>query len=368
MPRPKDTPNTTQMLQVARLFYRDQKSKQEIARLLKVDSRKVTSLLKEAVDLGVVRINIHGRVESDLEHKLYEGFPHLKKVMIVPGLPIHRDHYKRAVQDLAVLAADYFDELVSKNSSHKRLHIGISGGEALLEFVRAVPDRLRNDVDIHATAIVGRGSSELNPPTVDASTNATMLWTKCGSLPGRCHYANLTPYDPSTLQRGETAREFFANQLHQAEQNSIIRSVLQGMDGIDVAFADLGDYRIRPSGKTEAGFTVMSVLNPLITLQQLADEGAVGDLSYCVFDKNGNTHDSWRRLALTAGHFSQQPGIDFYKNMVGEGKTVVVIAGLLKEPALKVALKAKAFNVLITDEHTARQIEFQYRVDSGRYE
>jgi DNA-binding transcriptional regulator LsrR (DeoR family) len=42
--------------------------------------------------------------------------------------------------------------------------------------------------------------------------------------------------------------------------------------------------------------------------------------------------------------------------MVESGKKVIASAGPYKLDAIKIALKAKMFNVWITDEHTARQI------------
>ena len=42
--------------------------------------------------------------------------------------------------------------------------------------------------------------------------------------------------------------------------------------------------------------------------------------------------------------------------MVADGKKVIVPAGPYKLPAIKAALKAKLFNVLITNEDAARRV------------
>ena len=86
---------------------------------------------------------------------------------------------------------------------------------------------------------------------------------------------------------------------------------------------------------------------------QLEKEGAVGEISYCFFDKNGCGRAEWE-LFLSPGRNTQFWGPHFFANMVKRGKTVIVIAGQHKEDAIRAALAGKLFNVWITDDRTAR--------------
>ena len=80
------------------------------------------------------------------------------------------------------------------------------------------------------------------------------------------------------------------------------------------------------------------------------------DLGYSFFDDNGKGKATWR-FFLTAGYFEPRlNGVEFYRQMVKDGKKVVVLAGTYKARAILTGLKAKLFNVLITDQDAARNV------------
>lgn len=62
--RPKVAPSLTEMVEVARLFYKDDLTKQQISTQLGFDPRKVTWLLEQAKELGIVQITIHDPVNG----------------------------------------------------------------------------------------------------------------------------------------------------------------------------------------------------------------------------------------------------------------------------------------------------------------
>jgi DNA-binding transcriptional regulator LsrR (DeoR family) len=346
------------MQRVAELFYRRQHTKQEIANEENIDGRKVSTLLTEARLRGIVKIEILDLSGDDLPNRLLKKFPHLQKVLIVPGSPINGlVEYVETLKRFAVVAADYFEhEAEQRHAKRKLLRVGISGGETLLEFVNAVPERRRPNVHIHTTALIGLGGRKMSVSHVDPATNAMILWGKKGRYLGQCHFATVTPYD--NPHRGHDSRKFIAEQIKLLAKNTAIKPILQGMDQIDIAFTAIGtlnppvkqlthEYRNR--------MTMVGVLEPLVSLKEIAAEGAVADLSYCLIDRNGESDPKWE-FFLTAGYFSQYRGIAFYRHMVDQGKKVVAIAGPYKVPAISAALRAKAFNVWITDEDSARQI------------
>jgi len=363
-PRPRDRADNALMRQVARMYYIEGKTRQTISKDLSLDPRKTSWLLDMAFKLGVVRIDIRGETDAeDLAARFQKKFD-LKRVLIAPpGPPIKTAQdaplYTPLLRNLAVLAADYFDELVTRQEQDnpgQPFRVGISGGESLYQFVKAVPEKLRPQVHVHATSVVAHGQLEMSGSHVDPSTNCTNLWTKAGGLPGQCHYTTMTPYDTDAKGLPE-ARKFIKRELKRLTGNRKIEAVLTAAQNIDVAFTGLGTLTPPPGADAILmnRLTMMSLLQPNITLKDLVKENAVGDLSYCLFDENGNSNDDWRFFPMV-GDFSEHKGLDFYRHMCDQRKTVIAIAGPYKLEPIKAALKGKLINVLITDEHTAREI------------
>jgi DNA-binding transcriptional regulator LsrR (DeoR family) len=364
MPRQRKVATTAEMLEAARLFYRQKLQKREIARRLSTDIRAVTWLLKQAEDQGLVKVYIHETTETDLQHRVLQKFPHLKEALIV-SVPSTAEASQPTIQTatkshqdgsnprpdaeilrrLAVLAAEYFDRLVD-NQARRTLRVGVTGGESLLEFANAVPDRKREGVHFYPTALVGRGRSPSSAFHVDAVANATILWARSGRFQDHCHYATVSPYD--SKKRGMPARAFIQAELKRIADSTSIKAVVKEMDKIDIAFAGVGI--VNPTGR----MTMTGLLNPIVTAQELRDEGAVADFCYNLIDDQGLGQDRWQ-FFLTAGHYSQYRGLAFFHHMVETGKRVVAIAGPRKLPAVMAALKAKVFNVWITDSATANE-------------
>jgi DNA-binding transcriptional regulator LsrR (DeoR family) len=360
MPRPKSpAPSTSEMLQVARLFYKDNKSKKEISGALgpSVDTRKVTNILKHAQEKGVVRIYIYESPETALSEAVQTKYPHLKKVLIAAGGEIKTaKEYAEIEKRWGVIAADYFDELVGNQPRGKRFHVAVAGGKQILEFANSVPDMERDDVYIHVPALVGRGRLPKSSTHIDPIMNASVLWTHCGSLAGHSEYATVSAYLPAQ-RPGPEGKKIVQTELAKVENNDTIRQVVLAMDEIEVIF---GAISIVDAGEHEPALrdklTINSLLDSQITPRQLQKEGAIGAFSYCFFDKAG-VQKPELRFWLTAGHGARKYwGIEFFKKMVQDGKLVVAFGGPFCLPAIKVALEAKIFNVWITDEHTARQI------------
>ena len=65
------------------------------------------------------------------------------------------------------------------------------------------------------------------------------------------------------------------------------------------------------------------------------------------------SNNEWR-FFLSAGHYGANWGVNFYKWMVDNDKTVVAIDD--HPPAIRAALRGKIFNVLITTEEAAQVV------------
>jgi DNA-binding transcriptional regulator LsrR (DeoR family) len=359
VPRQKETIDENLMLQAARLFYQDRLTKEEIRQRLNLhDRRKVTSLLNEAIEKRRVRIYIDDiKTDSGLEQKLRAKFNHLEKVIILPGEPVTTaDQYTALLKRWGAIAADYFDRFIDDHPD-KILHVGMSGGETLLEFVNAVPSRPRPKVHVYATACVGRGRSDITTSHVDPVVNATLLWAKSGLLPGNCHYATVPPYN-DLKERGRRARASIAEELKELADRAAIRVVIGAMEKLDIAFGGIGVVAPPSADAVHISrVTMTGLLKPIsVNIEtELDHEKAAADFAYCLIDENGKPDDRWS-FFISAGHNSKHAGINFYTHMVDSGKKVVTMAGPYKIRAIIACLRARAFNVWITDEDSARQV------------
>ncbi|MGD0798638.1 MAG: sugar-binding domain-containing protein [Acidobacteriaceae bacterium] len=346
------------MLRVAQLFYREKWNKQRIAESLNIDVRKVGATLERALQAGLVRIFIGETLENSLpEQQIKAKYPHMQKVLILPlhGRIETEQQYIGLLQRFGMVAASLLDDLIDRHGSKGPFRVGISGGETLLEFVNAVPDRLRRDLHVHATSVVPHGQPVMYASGVDPSTNATILWAKSGRIAGQCHYTTITPYD--TDKTGIEARELIQTQAKMLSENPKIKAVIEEMRYLNVVFTGLGTLT---SPAPEYSFmnkrlTTMGLLHPLITLEDFAQDEAVGDISYCLVNVDGKSDDKWRFFPAVGDH-SDYPGVSYYRHMVEMEKPVIAIAGPFRLAPIKAVLRGKLVNILITDEDTAQQI------------
>jgi len=366
MPRPenkREMPQMAQMRQAARMFYKDKLSKADIAQRFDVDPRKVTWLLEQAEQFGIVKITVEETGVSELEAPLREKFPHLQRVLIVSGPEVERVEQYQPVflSRAAQVAADYFDELVEaqEQKSNRPFRVCISGGESWLEFANAIKDRPRKNLYIHVAALIGRGNVG-TAMHIDPIVNASVLWSHAGRIAGRCIYSTVPPYNVS--KPGPQAREAVREQLEELRQLSPVRDGLADVtaDKIDVALAGIGVVNpaaVDPALRDRISSTVL--LRSIVRPATLAKEGGQGEISYCPFNQDGADPENQWRFFLTAGECDENQerrGLGFYKAMCAAAKPVIAIAGPYKVEPIQAALKGRLINVLITNEHTAREL------------
>jgi DNA-binding transcriptional regulator LsrR (DeoR family) len=366
MPKARKTPGKDLLLKVAKLRYERGLKNQVIATRLNIGTKKVAALLEESVKMLLAQQELlartkHGETaQQHLEDALRARYPHLTKVKVVAaGKTRTEQDYDELILNWVLEAAKYFDELVDNGElRHQdgKLHVAMSGGEINLEFANTLPVRTRRDVHFYASAFLGRGP--LNSFHVDPATNATIAWVRSGRLPGHCIYATVSPFelafrrDLPLLER----KQKLTKQLLDLAASEPIETVTSQLDKVTIAFAGIGQVvrakgTLRTREPSASGLLDEAGISPL----ELAKDGAVGDIAYCFFDANGNDRKDWR-FFLSAGHYSGHEGVEFYRNLVKNGKRVILMAGPFKIPAIHAALKGQLFNVWFTDEDTARNV------------
>lgn len=144
---------------VANLYYNSEMTQSQIAERLYTSRSKVSRMLKEARELGIVEIYIKEPWERNLEYeqRMKEEFS-LKNIRII----MSKDAEKEKVQALLSEAAAYYlDSIVKQN-----MVVGISWGNTLYHIVKYIA--ANNHKNIPLTVVPIMGAANINKPVRDA--------------------------------------------------------------------------------------------------------------------------------------------------------------------------------------------------------
>ncbi|MGH9438853.1 MAG: hypothetical protein ACRD22_13400 [Terriglobia bacterium] len=341
MPKAKGPADT---LGIARLFYKAGLSKHAIAKKMGMDARTVAAALKRARDTGMVEIRIReAALNRSLEERLIEKYPHLLRVLTLPTLgPIRTaEEHAELVRRLGVLAAQYFEEFMGQQ--HGPVHLALSGGVSILETVNAIPEKLRPNLFIHVTALVGYGILDPKCGHAIPALNAGILWTKSGRLSGKhFSYATVTPWPPD---------------LKVLAERPPIKAALEDMERVTFVLGGLGVMKSANTLRNQLSIT--GLLKPE-DRRKISEAKAVADFSYIPVTREGNQAIDPEtgeplNFFLTGGYGKAHAGINFYKRLVKQRRPVLAIAGPFKTAAIRAALKGEFMNIWVTNEDTARE-------------
>jgi DNA-binding transcriptional regulator LsrR (DeoR family) len=356
---------------------------EEIAEKLfaeKILTSRNTKRVRELIDEAVVYLlTEHETFEAAergekhlrlLESRLCKKFGLLDARVHPAGEPHSAAEYAGLLKRYGRTAAAYFDEISSTAEDNgEQLHVAVSGGQTILDMVSHLAERRRPNVHYYSAALIGRGGERASVH-IGPETNASVAWSRSGRIPQHLFYGTVPPYD----FKGEDRKGIPKKQIHNWVRGEILKQV-KGFaateaigtvlkltfQNVNMAIAGLG--LVRPS-TIDADYgtshveriTMTNLLKPLgIDLDCLAEEGACGEISYCMFDRKGRGNPRWNFFAMP-GEGTPYSGVEFYRRLVDQGKRVIVIAGARKWDALVPAINARLFNVLITDAHTAHRL------------
>ena len=373
--------NRELLLRAAKLLFQEGHTRQEIARILhdedlldNANDKQVRKILRKA---GNWLINEHQeladlKAKHNEEAQLAEEVRHkfgLKAVRVVPvdGPDINDAAYADLVKKWGRAAAGFIDDL--ELTSEEDIHLAVSNGETVLEALSALPER-RRDIHFYSASVFGRGRM-IQTSHVGPEANATIGWARSGRLAGNLHYAtaaapDFTPRKSATpKQQHEDAREFLLALVQNQKETKpgmpmtpIMRVMHDVTHSVMVALLGLGV--LEPAKKQPSDqivrLTMTGLLEPYgISPELLSKEGVIGDVAGCLFNGLGRDKPEWR-FFFTPGIGTDLEGIAFWKNLVENDGTVIVIAGIRKHAALIPALRARLLNVLITDSSTAQML------------
>lgn len=319
MPRPKDPPDLRLMWKVGTMYYVQDQKQQEIAERLRLSRSKVSRLLSQAHEHGIVQISIvaPGSDFSSLEAELEDRYGLQEAVVVKTERTAQgpaREHLVK--QQLGAAAADYLHRTISSGDV-----VGVTWGTTLQAMVQAMQLLPLGNAHVVQT-LGGVGPPEAKAHAADLARRlAHLLDCKLTLLPA-----------PGVVDSPEAREVLLADRY--------VQGALRLFPKLDLAFVGIG------------ALTTNSVLmgGSIIAedeIRELLDAKAVGDVALRFFDAEGTPIPSTLD-ARTIGI-----GLDDLRRA---DRVVGVAGGAEKTKAIRAALRGRLVSVLITDHVTAQRL------------
>ena len=306
--------NAHLLYKIAKTYYEDGLTQSQIGARFGLSRIKVSRLLQQARDIGMVKISITPLVESfaDLERELEAAYS-LDEVVIV-GDP------SRGTEDITSsighAAAGYLIRSIEDGNV-----LDLSWGTTLLATVDAMsPQHLTNVRVVQMLGGLGNLESEVYGSDL-ALRMAQALGAKMRLLPSPGIVTNRLVRD-ALLQDANIA-ETLCLAAH-----------------ADIALVGIGS-------PTPDSVVIQSGILSTAELEELHSVGAVGDIALRFFDQEGNQVDHPINERIVGLDLEQIKRIPRVVGAAGGTEKLNVIRG---------ALRGRLLNVLITDESVARSL------------
>ena len=303
------------LIDIAKKYYLEGLSQQQIANFFKISRPSVSNLLKQCREDKIVDIRIQ-ESESSLVNALSERLKkdfNLKFVVVVPS---KNDPGETLVSAGAAAAKLLESEL--KNS----IKIGISWGASLYQMVEALPPQSMVDMEIIQLV----GSLGMANPSFDGFELARKLSRK---LNGSYHL----------IQAPIVVKNIKLKKL--LLQEHPIAETVKKMNQIDLALLGISSDNPEDSSLVREGFTSLKEAT------QIQSMGGIGHICGYHFNKDGKILDIPENKGII--------GIDI-KQMRNIPKVIGVACGSEKAEAILGAIRSGLINGIVTDENTVLKI------------
>jgi len=302
---------------VARLYHTHGLRQTEIATRLGISQSRVSRLLQQAEESGIVRtvvavpLNVHAQLEESLEQRFG-----LTEVHVVEATG---DEEAEVLRDISVAAASILGELSLEAST-----VGwTSWSRTLRTMVNAL-------MPMHlGTRSVIEMVGDLGPPALqhEAARATQQLAALLGGEP-------VFLRTPGVVPTAEVAKALLG-------QDGYARHALNMLDDLDLTLLSISS--IEPSEPLEPGRNFFTSKQ----LKEVRSAGAVGEICMRYIDADGAPVDS-SLDELTIGVTLDQ--------LTKARRRWAVVGGVRKVPALRAALTGGWVDVLVTDLETARHL------------
>jgi deoxyribonucleoside regulator len=316
MARPSELINTRLISKVSLLYYNLDLTQQQIAKRLNLSRPKVSRLLKQARELGIVKITVEAAEgkyldeETDLENKFG-----LKEAIIVEPEFADATMSPKALKfQLGKAGARYLQRTISDNEI-----IGMTWGTTLstmIETMAPIPTK-----DVHAVQLLGGvGPPEAKEHSIDITRRLAHLLNASVTL----------LQAPGIVNSPETKKVLLADKR--------VSEALNLFSKINTAYVGIGALTTNPVLQKESPEISAQIQNEIINSK------AVGDISLNFFDINGNPVETHFKDLFIGISLEELKQIDTVVGVAGGDDKFEAILG---------ALNGKFINVLVTDKKTA---------------
>lgn len=301
---------------VSKLYYDEGLTQDEIVDRLQLSRAKISRLLKEARERGIVKISVLSPPElyPDLEVQLESRYRLREAIVVDVGENVSKDSIAR---ELGIIAASYLQRILKDNDI-----IGISWGTTLNQMVAAFqPYSVPNAQVVQIIGGLGPPESEVHATDI-CRRLARMLNCKLSLLPV-----------PGIVDSVEIKQTFLLD--------SHVQRTINLFSILNIAIVGIGAPTQDSVVMRDSSILSKNEMNMLL------DHGAVGDIALHYFDEYGNpviTNIDERVIGIS---------LDQLKNVE---RVVGVAGGAEKIKVIRGALLGGYINVLITDQITARSL------------
>jgi DNA-binding transcriptional regulator LsrR (DeoR family) len=315
MPRTNDAINIRLISKVSSMYYNQEYNQQEIADRLQLSRPKVSRLLKQARQQGIVQISVIApsgnfmKIEEALEKKFG-----LQEVLIVD---VENSDAKAIKRQIGAAAASYLDRTISQGDL-----IGVAWGTTLHAMVEAMhPKPIKNIRIVQALGGVG-------PP--EAKAHASDISRRLAQLLG----GKLTLLPAPGIVSSKEAKQVLIS-------DSQVRGALDLFSKLDTLYVGLGALNTNPVLKNDREEI------PPGFYEEVIKSEAVGDIALHFFDAKGGEVETSLKKCVIGISPKEIKEVDTVVGMAGGQEKVDVIRG---------ALNGHYINVLITNHQTAAKL------------
>jgi DNA-binding transcriptional regulator LsrR (DeoR family) len=305
------------MTRVAQLYYEQGTKQPQIAARLRLSQPKVSRLLRQALDEGIVRISVRAPTGThpDLEGALEARYG-LQEAIVVD---MATEGDESIVRGLGAAAAHHVESTVRSGDV-----IGVSSWSATL---LAMVDAMHPVTTVHDARVVQILGGGGDPA---AEGHATHLVRRLAHL---LHGEATFLPAPSSVGSPEARRVLL--------EDPFVRRAMALFDRLTVALVGIGGYE--PSGLLTSSGNVFSADE----LAGLRAQGAVGDIGLRFLRADGEQVETSlddRVIGIELAQLRRVP------------RAIGVAGGARKTAAIRAALLCRSVNCLITDRATAERL------------
>ncbi len=298
-------------INVAKMYYIEGLSQEEISKKIHVSRPSVSRLLQSCIKEGIVQIKIDdvSSFGKELGKKIVETFGINEAIVVPQSYSAEADKEK-----VGQTAALHIESMLSSG-----MLIGLSWGTTIHSIVKNIKPNsfIKDDV----IQLVGGTGNKTN------DTDANMMAHNLAKALNGDSYILQAPF----MVQSKILRDLLMEEPH-------IKNHFQKMKSIDLAVIGLGSTKPELSAQFRSGH-----IN-IVDSEKLISEGAVGDICGSYIDINGHLCHSTlndKMIAISLEELKRIPTV------------IGVAAGEKKADVILGALRGRYIDVLITDEKAA---------------